>query len=219
MDLYKAFIFSYLARAFAYPTKILIDILLDGLEDLEICLNKLNIDFGIKSFKQIITKLDLASLQADYTKLFLLALLAPMSETSYEIDKTSRRAYELADVSGFYKAFGVEPNTGVEPDNLQIELEFLSILLQKKILLEDENNKDGVEICEKAYYEFLQDHLGRWYDLFVKLINEHSDEEFYKVLANLLKAFIDIETKDMKIYKLFTYKEETLKGNSWACST
>ena len=210
----KAFVLSYISRAFLYPDDELLKALGEGLEDLAFCLKILNQDFDVKSLKIEIDKADIVELQADYTNLFLLALRAPISETAYEIDKTSRRAYELADISGFYKAFGVEVPQGIEPDHLSAELEFLSILLQKYIMIDQEEGKD---VCIKAYKDFLKDHVGRWYELFTKLVNENANTSFYKTIANLMKSLIDEETKGMKIYKLFEYHEETLKGNSWSC--
>ncbi len=215
----KAFVLSYLSRAFAYPTEELLKTLLEGVEDLLLCLKELNIDFDIKSLEISIRDTKLLDIQGDYTDLFLLALRAPLSEISYELDKTARRAYELADISGFYKAFGLEISQGIEPDNLQTELEFLSLLLQKAIILGEGKDKEGVEVCLKAYESFLKDHLGRWYEVFEVLVDRNAKTEFYKILASLLKIFIDKETSNMKIQKLFDYKKEMLEGSSWVCET
>jgi nitrate reductase assembly molybdenum cofactor insertion protein NarJ len=214
LEMSKAFVLSYISRTFTYPTEDLINTLIEAVDDLKACLKVINVDFDVVEIERIMKSSNVSDLQQDYENMFLLALKAPISETAYELDKTSRRAYEMADICGFYKAFGTEAQTGIEPDSLPTELEFLSILLQKKILTNDMENK---QICDKAYKDFLKDHVGRWYELFCMLVNQNGTTAFYKIMANLTKKILDKETSDLKIQKLYDYKEETLIGSTWNC--
>lgn len=214
--IYKSFIYKYLSYGFHYPNEDIIQALKEGAKDFEISLKSLNYHYDINKLMNALDK-DIIDLQTEYTSLFLIGLKAPSFETAYELDKTSRRAAEIADIEAFYKAFGLEITEKMEPDRIEIELEFLSLLLQKKYFLHKKGDEEGFNIVNEAYTNFLKDHTGRWYEAFVKLLEENSEEELYKELGRLLKIFLDEETKGLKIDKIFSYKEETLKESSWQC--
>ncbi|MFN4307602.1 molecular chaperone [Sulfurihydrogenibium azorense] len=213
----KAFLYEYLSVGFSYPTFETFKLLKDRYDDLEEAIKCLSIDFNVDNFIQSFDEKSLFSIEGEYNNLFLIGLKAPNFETAYELDKTGRKSIELADLSGFYEAFGLKLSKAIEPDNIQVELEFLSILLQKIILLEEKNDTEGVQICYEAYEKFLKEHIGRWYDLFVKLIQSNSEEKYYLQLSELLKRFMDIETEGLKINKAIEYKEEILRESTWEC--
>lgn len=83
----------------------------------------------------------------------------PLSETEYGRMRGLSKGRDLADVVGFYRAFGFDLPEGVElPDHLAIELEFLALMLWKEHLLADD--PVGVEIVRDARRKFLAEHLG-----------------------------------------------------------
>ena len=138
---------------------------------------------------------------------------------AYELDKTARRVAELSDIEGFYRAFGLNLTAPIEADSLVAELEFLSVLLQKQMYARREGNGEGVEICQDAYRKFLTDHLGRWYEIFVRRLDEASEEEYYHRVGALLKAFLEKETQDLdgQNRKLSEYHAESFQGSTWTC--
>lgn len=82
-----------------------------------------------------------------------------------------------------------------------------------------EGNGEGVEICQDAYRKFLTDHLGRWYEVFVRRLDEASEEEYYHRVGALLKAFPENEARGLggKIRTLSRYQEESAQGSTWKC--
>src|SRR5262245_60503365 len=96
-----------------------------------------------------------SDLCAEYDRVFSLVVAAecPPYETEYHASaETFFRSQQLADVAGFYRAFGVDPaiDSPERPDYLPLELEFMSLLLLKKRLAADLGELDSVQICAEA---------------------------------------------------------------------
>ncbi|HFD16023.1 MAG TPA: hypothetical protein ENJ38_06950, partial [Rhodospirillales bacterium] len=107
-DAARAFLFAVMAVAFGYPSEENLMRLASSAADLEQALRTL----GLESPGSLPEVLEDAAarhfdLQGLYNRLFVTGLAAPISETAYELDKSARRAAELADVQGFYRAFGL----------------------------------------------------------------------------------------------------------------
>lgn len=75
---------------------------------------------------------------------------------------------ELADIAGFYQAFGLEladeEGHREMPDHLAVELEFYAHLLLKQALLGQLEDAEGQTVVRGARLSFLADHLGRLAD-------------------------------------------------------
>lgn len=71
----------------------------------------------------------------------------------------------LADVAGFYRAFGVHVS-GERPDHVVAELEFLSLVTLAEAHHRRSGDAEGVEVCSDAAAMFLRDHVGCWLDAF-----------------------------------------------------
>jgi nitrate reductase assembly molybdenum cofactor insertion protein NarJ len=88
----------------------------------------------------------------------------PIHETEWSRDRSLGKATQLADLAGFYKAFGVELGaTGATKemaDHVAVELEFYAILLLKERALAQGGDTEGVEIVHDARRKFLKAHLG-----------------------------------------------------------
>lgn len=217
MLLEKAFVCRFLSLAFSYPSEETIKELSFALPDLERSLKTLGIDFPLEKVKEVLST-DILELQGEFTSLFETSLTAPQRETSYELDKAARRSVEMADILGFYRAFGLEIKAPVEPDSLIAELEFLSFLYQKEHFLKERGYEEGSKIVSEAREKFLRDHLGRWYEVFSEKVIEGAERDFYPVMAKLLRAFLDKETENIEgIQKLKNYVKEKTEGSTWEC--
>lgn len=90
----------------------------------------------------------------------------PLYETEYGRDRALVKGFELGDLAGFYKAFGLNFDAeGVSRemlDHISVELEFYALLLLKQRALEEAGDAPGVEIVLDARRKFLKDHLGRF---------------------------------------------------------
>ncbi len=109
----------------------------------------------------------------------------PLSEGAYA-------SYNPADVVAFYKAFGLKPKSGDNPDSLTYILQFLSILSLKVAMAPDDEKR---EIAFDGYSKFLNEHLNYWIDKFRDRVHSKSDSEFYKKATDILVDFIKREVK------------------------
>ncbi len=108
-------------------------------------------------------------------------------------DKTAR----LADVAGFYQAFGLMP-AAAQPDmedHVGAELEFMSALALKEAYARGDGAAEASEITRSAQVAFLTDHLGRWAEAFAAQVEEATPLPFYTAAASLLAAWIQAEVE------------------------
>lgn len=111
----------------------------------------------------------LADLQAVYVDLFDRGggrdRLAPY-ESEFGENRRFRQPGELADLNGFYQAFGLQLGQGdsrhERPDHVAVELEFYAYLCMKQHHLEETGQAEGVEIVAHGRRQFLAAHLGRF---------------------------------------------------------
>lgn len=102
------------------------------------------------------------------------------------------RTFELADVAGFYRAFGVKVRPGSErADHIITELEFMNLLAVKEaIALQEEGDGEHAEVCRDASRAFLEDHLGRWAPRLGERLVDASVHPVYRATGRLLASFV-----------------------------
>ena len=90
------------------------------------------------------------------------------------------RSHRLADIAGYYHAFGVEPSP-VSPerhDHVANELEFMAWLIAKELHANETAIKDASEkmrTCRKAQRSFFEDHLAWWAPAFAFALRRKVD--------------------------------------------
>jgi TorA maturation chaperone TorD len=121
-------------------------------------------------------------------------------ETEYHVAEPFFRAQQLADVAGFYRAFGLEPSRTVpeRPDHLALELEFMAFLLMKKRLAAlaaagDNGTTEAAQVCADAETAFFRDHLAWWVPSFAAGLRRKAGGGFYAAVGLLLAALIPAE--------------------------
>ena len=119
-----------------------------------------------------------------------------MYETEYHASKEAFfRSQQLADVAGFYCAFGVRPATASpeRPDYLPLQLEFMAFLLLKKRLAADAKHEEQQKVCAQAESDFFRDHLVWWVPSFTTGLRRRAESGLYAALAQTLAAFLPTE--------------------------
>ncbi len=121
----------------------------------------------------------------------------PPYESGYLGDALFREENVLADVAGFYRAFGllIGSEERERPDHVTVELEFMHVLSLKEAFALVRHGPAEVRICRRAQRRFWRDHLGRWLPSFGLLLTERAPDGFYKDLGAILKEFAEVESR------------------------
>jgi TorA maturation chaperone TorD len=142
-------------------------------------------------------QLDAAAVAEEHGFLFDRQVRCPPYEGAYGLldPMSAGKATALADLAGFYAAFGLGP-AAARPDvedHLATELEFLSALALKEAWAELEGRAEALAVTRDAQAAFLRDHLGRWADAFAVRLREVSPLPYYVAAAEALVAWIRFE--------------------------
>jgi TorA maturation chaperone TorD len=134
-------------------------------------------------------------LAAEYVRVFGLATCreCPPYETEYQpAEDPFFRAQQMADVAGFYRAFGLQPGAdGRErPDFLGLELEFMALLFMKE---RDAASAGARAICLSARQSFFRDHVSWWAPSFALALRRKAEYGFYEAVGRALAALLPIE--------------------------
>jgi TorA maturation chaperone TorD len=139
---------------------------------------------------------DPAALGEEHVALFDRAARCPPYEGAWGAAQPAGKAALLADVAGFYAAFGLVP-AGAQPDvedHVAAECEFASALCLKEAWALGQGDAERGEIATAALGAFLRDHLGRWAGAFAGALAEATAEPYYRALAAALAAWVAAET-------------------------
>jgi putative dimethyl sulfoxide reductase chaperone len=133
-------------------------------------------------------------IRSEYLRLFDVGREVSPYETEYMTGKASRKSFELADITGFYRAFGFGISQGVPfkeaPDHISVELEFMAILVWKEAFALENKQKEGLEIVRDARMKFFKEHLAKWGFFFCRKVSETRGDVFYKSLSDLLRLVL-----------------------------
>ncbi len=126
----------------------------------------------------------------------------PAFEMEYGRHEIIRQASDLADLAGFYRAFGLEiaVDENGRPDHITAECEFMSALCSKEALAHAEENETNIEICLDAERTFLRDHLARWLPALAHRVEEADADGLFGALARFANAFVKAECSRFDIH-------------------
>lgn len=143
---------------------------------------------------------EVEAIAAAQLRLFGGDVAVPPYEGSYETDPF-RQARQLADVAGFYRAFGAETHgpAGERPDHAGAELEFLAFAAVRRIEAEADGRPDDAVACHEAERLFLQEHAGRWLPVFFEALVAAAPDAFHSALGRLGEAAIEAALESLDV--------------------
>lgn len=200
--------YGLIAQGFSYPTHELIELLCDPArwsswpEEL----GKLNdaaagqLD-ALRGF--LADSGALSALEESYNDVFGHAVRGkcPPYELEYARGEIVQLASSLADIAGFYAAFGMEIRADADDraDHLTVEAEFMSVLCAKEKLAIEEGHAEHLDITTSAQRDFLQEHLARWLPAFAYRVQQARPQTFYGGLARFATKLIAGDCAQFKI--------------------
>ena len=146
---------------------------------------------------------DLEALQILYQRVFghtARGLVCPF-ETEYGVQGLFRQPQELADISGYYLAFGLRPRSGAgeRGDHAACECEFMDFLNRKEAYALEQGDGPMSEETRKAYRSFLRDHLGRFGRVFAGRLMRADSDGLFGALGALLHALLGLEAARLEL--------------------
>jgi TorA maturation chaperone TorD len=139
---------------------------------------------------------DPAAVAAEYVFLFDRQVRCSPYEGAYGAARgLAGKGAGLADVAGFYAAFGLRP-AGAQADtedHVAAELEFMSALAIKEAWALGEPDDDALQVTRAAEAVFVRDHLGTWAGAFARDVQAATPLRFYVAAADVLAAWMEAE--------------------------
>lgn len=139
----------------------------------------------------------------EYVRIFghTVSTRCPPYETEYGRPHIFGQTEALADLAGFYRAFGLEvrPGAGERPDHVGIELEFMHVLTYKEAYALEHHGAERADLCREAQRKFLRDHLGTWVQDFAPRLARCAGSGLYRLYAEALDCYVAAELAYLEV--------------------
>lgn len=137
------------------------------------------------------------AVRAEYDRLFRAGIVW-LESAEHAVSNEFERARMLADIMGFYQAFGTQP-CAQRPDTLPCELEFMRYLIFKRLRAEQGlaggDSQAKSEVCRAAEKKFFTKFIAPTAPQIARMIIATSGESFYREAAEALLSLVDREQK------------------------
>jgi TorA maturation chaperone TorD len=171
----------------------------DAADEVERAAGYLPLQNALEALLGCAARADVDDLRREHGRLFGHTTRGKLSpyETEYGGDGLFRQADELADIGGFYHAFGLamEALRRERADHIAAECEFLSFLGFKEAYEVLGGNGDSSREVREAEKLFLREHLGRFARAFCLALSRESMHPFYAAVGEFGRQFIDGECR------------------------
>ncbi len=197
----RAQVYRLLARGFGRPDRALQSLVKAGRfrRALEEALAALD---GTDAIRAVAGLRD-SGLDSEFVRLFSPSVdgNCPPYETEYTGAHVFMGAQQLADVAGFYRAFGLTVSSRLRdrPDHIAAELEFMYVLALKEARAFARGERANAGLCRDAQRKFLRDHLGRWLGAYSHRLSARAGEGFYDALAGVARAFVERDARRLRV--------------------
>lgn len=197
-------VYGFLALAFIYPDEETLEQLRARGASATVGFKALRRAAEARTCAAVLEELTAEALKAAHLACFGHAISkdCPPYEAEYGRANIFQKTELLADIAGFYRAFGlaVAPHFRDRPDHLAAELEFMEFLCRKEAYAHARGHeRDKTAICRRAQRTFLAEHLGNWIFGFIRRLNKKAAGSVYAPIAGLLDQFLSRELSSMRI--------------------
>lgn len=196
----RASLYRLLAEALSYPdaetTTLVRGAYLDEALD-AVGLLDADIAAAVRALRRALARLNAGEAEQAFVATFGHA--RPQVVVPYECPYVTTNLFQesdtLADIAGFYRAFGVEPSRhrAERHDHIVLELEFMYLLTFKEAGALEGAMDGEAEICRDAQRSFLAAHLGRWGMRFFEQLGGTGTPPYHAAVARLGAAFMRCE--------------------------
>ncbi|MCC7365028.1 MAG: molecular chaperone TorD family protein [Dehalococcoidia bacterium] len=198
LPLWRAAMYRALSLAFTYPGEDTVEQLVADLEDL--CAQPLTTAKRLlpaaEALLMAARSTPVPELATTHNDLFAGEVACSPYETEYEFDAFAK-ARQLADIAGFYRAFGLKTASDEDAspaDFVATELDFLAFAALKFAYAEAQGWDERAGVARDALKAFLEDHAGQWLPVFCRtLVGLEDVDSFYGAAACLCDEFIQLE--------------------------
>ncbi|MCC6238356.1 MAG: molecular chaperone TorD family protein [Dehalococcoidia bacterium] len=193
----RSAVYELLALGITYPTEASVQRLVDLAEDLEghDILKAYGLAPRLAAIRETVEAVEVPELQLEHNRLFLGQVLCSPHETEYERDTFSKAA-QLADIAGFYNAWGLQTSESrrTMPDFVGTELEFLAMVTRREAYAALRGWANRRKVARESADAFMQTHLGRWVNAFAAdlrgVVADDAAGRFYAALARAIEQFV-----------------------------
>lgn len=194
---------SFLALALSYPDAARSDALRQQYDLLQGSMESLAdppVRNAVGALRPAMAALSAASLEDAYTRCFGHAMSkdCPPYEAEYAQAHIFQKTHTLADIAGFYRAFGLDlaADSHERVDHASVELEFMHFLcLKEAYALAKQHPEQQLALCREAQGKFLREHVCRWAFGFARRLRAKAGDTVYQELGQLLAAFLEAELR------------------------
>jgi TorA maturation chaperone TorD len=170
----------------------------------------------------------LSDLQSEHRRVFsnVITLDCPPYETLFGNDHVFAQSHVMGDISGFYKAFGVEVSKDIHErlDHLSVEFEFMHFLAYKESYSLCHDSPEKTQIVVDAQKKFVKNHIGRWVPLFCRMLSKKAESGLFKLVADMTADWMEFETAYLGVtpqpYTETDYRPATFsspEGQTYEC--
>jgi len=192
-------VYGIISSAFKYPEDDLMEYLRESVGELAEAMELLSyepetIEKGMAFANQGINA-NADEIRRSFNEFYTGRKQASLDESEYDT-AIFYRHQRIADIAGFYGAFGFEISVDahMRPDFIGTELEFMCVLLLKRAYAIEQGWDEQVEICLEAERKFFSEHMEWWIPQLCETIRGASSCDFYRSLSNFLESFIHNES-------------------------
>lgn len=199
----RSHVYQFISAGFSYPDPMLVQLLQSRLPDTESCLLLLEDQHALevlRPLKSVLLSCSPDTVETAYLQSFghTISTECPPYEAEYDQAHIFQKSQALADIAGFYRAFGLElePTLKDRLDHISVELEFMHFLCLKEAYASAKGHpEEQLALCREAQAKFLGDHLGQWVLAFVQRLEKKAVGNLYGLMGHLLTAFLTFEMR------------------------